>query len=196
MNLKKVRSSADKTFCFWGRAKRGGRVTKIIFVLMVVGGISLAVLSQPIRCAAKTQQNLPEEEIPIDIKEYCEIIGKRYSICPEFLESIAYYESRFIPDVKNGNCWGLMQINVKVHADRIERLGFEEDELLDPYKNLIVSADLLKELFEEYEDDAIVLMLYAGQEEAISRYEKYGCLTKYVRNVLTRSEKYERQNGK
>ena len=99
-------------------------------------------------------------------------VGKRYKICPEFLESIAYYESRFIPDVKNGNCWGLMQINVKVHADRIERLGFEKEELLDPYKNLIVAADLLEELFEEYEDDAIVLMLYAGQEEAIPRYEK------------------------
>lgn len=89
-----------------------------------------------------------------------------------------------------------MQINVKVHADRIERLGFEKEELLDPYKNLIVAADLLEELFEEYEDDAIVLMLYAGQEEAIPRYEKYGITSKYVQNVLSRSERYERQNGK
>jgi hypothetical protein len=39
-------------------------------------------------------------------------------------------------------------------------------------------------------------MLYAGQEEAISRYEKYGITTKYVQKVLTRSERYERQNGK
>lgn len=196
MEFKKVRSSADKTFCFWGRAKRGGRVRKMIVVLMVVGGISMAFLSHPIRCAAKTQQSLPEEEIPEDIQEYCEIIGKRYNICPEFLESIAYYESRFIPDAKNGNCWGLMQINVKVHSDRIKRIGFEKEELLDPYKNLIVAANLLEELFEEYEDAAVVLMLYAGQEEAISRYEKYGITTKYVQKVLTRSERYERQNGK
>lgn len=196
MKFKKVRSSADKTFCFWGRAKRGGRDWKMIFVLMVVGGISMAFLSHPIRCAAKTQQSLPEEEIPEDIQEYCEIIGKRNNICPEFLESIAYYESRFIPDLKNGNCWGLMQINVKVHADRIERLGFEKEELLDPYKNLIVAADLLEELFEKYEDDAIVLMLYAGQEEAIPRYKNHGITSKYVQNVLTRSERYERQNGK
>ena len=69
MKLKNVRSSADKTFCFWGREKRGGRVRKIIFVLMVVGGISMAFLSRPIRCAAKTQQSLPEEEIPEDMKE-------------------------------------------------------------------------------------------------------------------------------
>ena len=196
MKLKKVRSSADKTFCFWGKAKKRRKSAKLVFVLMVVGGISLAVLSQPIRCAAKSQQSLPEEEIPEDIQKYCEIIGKRYNICPEFLESIAYYESRFIPDLKNGNCWGLMQINVKVHADRIERLGFEKEELLDPYKNLIVAADLLEELFEKYEDDAIVLMLYAGQEEAIPRYKNHGITSKYVQNVLTRSERYERQNGK
>lgn len=196
MKLKKVRTSADRSFCFWGKAKRGRKIRKLVFVLMVVGGVSLAVLSQPIRCAAKTQQSLPEEKIPEEIHEYCEIVGKSYHICPELLESIAYYESRFIPDVKNENCWGLMQINVKVHEDRIERLGFEKEELLDPYKNLIVAADLLEELFEEYEDDAIVLMLYAGQEKAIPRYEKYGYTTKYVRNVLTRSERYERQNGK
>lgn len=196
MKLKKVRTSADRSFCFWGKAKRGGKIRKLVFVLMVVGGVSLAVLSQPIRCAAKTQQSLPEEEIPEEIKEYCEIVGKSCSICPELLESIAFFESRFIPDVKNGNCWGLMQINVKVHADRIKSLGFKQDEMLDPYKNLLVAADLLEELFKEHEDVVVVLMIYAGQEKAISRYEKYGYITKYVQKILIRSERYERQNGK
>ena len=90
-----------------------------------------------------------------------------------------------------------MQINIKNHEDRIFSLGYTKEEMLDPYKSLIVAADILSDLYEIYEDDnPIVLMYYAGQQKAIPRYRKYGELTKYVKNVLTRSEKYERLHGK
>lgn len=181
---------------FWGRAEKVGIFRKVLIGFLLVGEFSLAFQCQALQVAAKTQQNLSEDEIPKNIKEYCEEIGEKYCICPELLEAIAYYESRFTPDVKNGNCWGLMQINVNIHRERYIALGYTRKEMLDPYKNIEVAADLLAELYEEYEDNPIVLMKYAGQEYAIPDYLKNGKTTKYVRNILDRSERYERFHGK
>lgn len=194
----KVRSSSVGTSRGFRRKARDAEIIRRVFLIfLLIGGILLAVLSQTIRSAAKTQQSQSDDGIPDAIKGYCEEVGEIYDICPELLEAIAFYESRFIPDVKNNNCWGMMQINIKIHEDRIFSLGYTKEEMLDPYKSLIVAADILSDLYEIYEDDnPIVLMYYAGQQKAIPRYRKYGELTKYVKNVLTRSEKYERLHGK
>lgn len=194
----KVRSSSVGTSRGFRRKARDAEIIrKVLLIFLIIGGLSLAVLGQPVTVAAKTQQSQSDDGIPEHIKGYCEEVGEIYGICPELLEAIAFYESRFIPDVKNNNCWGMMQINIKIHEDRIFSLGYTKEEMLDPYKSLIVAADILSDLYEIYEDDnPIVLMYYAGQQKAIPRYRKYGELTKYVKNVLTRSEKYERLHGK
>lgn len=36
-----------------------------------------------------SSQTLLSDEIPKEIKEYCEEIGQQYDICPELLEAIA-----------------------------------------------------------------------------------------------------------
>ena len=193
----RVRSSSVGTsVSFWGRAKDAEKYRRVVFVSLMVGGLSLAFLSQTIRIAAKTQQDLPDDEIPKEIISYCEDVASLYNICPEILESIAFTESRFNPEVKNKDCWGLMQINVKIHKERISSLGYKKEDMLNPYKNLIVAADILTELYEEYEDNALVLMYYAGQYKAIKKYKRNGFITEYVKEVLTRSEKYERLHGK
>lgn len=195
MNLIKVRSSSEGTS---GKLfKKDAEIIRIIiFDFLLITGLSLAVLSQPITVAAKTQQSQSDDEVPEFIKGYCEEVGEIYDICPELLEAIAFYESRFIPDVKNNNCWGMMQINVEIHEDRILSLGFEKKDMLDPLKSIIVAADILSELYETYEDGPIVLMYYAGQQKAIPGYLKNGKITKYVTDVLDRSEMYERLHGK
>lgn len=195
MNLKKVRSSSEGTS---GKLfKKDAEIIRIMcFKFLIIAGLSLAVLSQSITVAAKTQQSQSDDEVPELIKGYCEEVGEIYDICPELLEAIAFYESRFIPDVKNNNCWGMMQINVEIHEDRILSLGFDKKDMLDPLKSIVVAADILSELYETYEDGPIVLMYYAGQQEAIPGYLKNGKTTKYVTNVLDRSEMYERLHGK
>ena len=196
--MRKVRSASEGTSKIKRRRFKDAEIVrKMLLRFLITGGFSLAFLCQHITVAAKTQQSQSVDEIPDAIKGYCEEVGEIYDICPELLEAIAFYESRFIPDVKNNNCWGMMQINIKIHEDRIFSLGYTNEEMLDPYKSLIVAADILSDLYEIYEDDnPIVLMYYAGQQKAIPRYRKYGELTKYVKNVLTRSEKYERLHGK
>lgn len=139
-----------------------------------------------------------ENEIPEQIKKDCEEIGEEFDICPELLESIIWHESRFLPEVTNKNCWGLCQVNVKIHADRIEKYEYTKDDMLTAYANIKVAADYLAELYATYGDDnPIVLTLYSGAGwAAVEKYKEYGTMTEYVKNVLSRSAEYERLHGK
>ena len=179
------------------RSKGMTKGRKLIFLMML--GIVAGLLIQPVRSEAEGLSNTiqVEDEIPDDIQSYCEEIGGMFDICPELLESMAYTESRFIPTVKNKRCYGLMQVNVKVHADRIEKYGYTADDMYEPYPNLIVAADYLAELYETYGDEnPIVLSVYSGNWAAVSKYKEYGIMTPYVEEVLARSVEYERAHGK
>lgn len=175
--------------------KSAGRMKKcfaVFFMLGVIIGLSV----QSFRSEAAASYS--DDEIPEEIIEYCEEIGSEYCICPELLEAIAWHESRFIPTVKNKNCWGLCQVNVVIHAERIEKLGYTKNDMLTAYANIKVAADYLAELYETYGDDnPVVLSLYSGAGwKAVNKYKEYGFLTDYVEDILTRSEAYERLHGK
>lgn len=171
-------------------------------VFLMIGGIlvGLLLISQPLTVKANSlsyQDPQYEDGIPSDIRKYCELVGTEYNICPELLEVMAYNESRFIPTVKNKKCYGLMQVNVKVHADRIEKYGWTADDMYDPYKNLMIAADFLKELYDTYGDEnPIVLSIYSGNWKAVEKYKEYGIMTKYVETVLNKSAEYERLHDK
>lgn len=139
-----------------------------------------------------------DDGIPDDIREYCDEIGAEFNICPELLESIAYQESRFIQDVKSENYYGLMQVNVIIHKERIEKYGYCADDMLKAYPCIKVAADYLADLFEAYgDDDPIILLLYSGSGwDAVEKYKENGFMTQYVSDVLARSAEYERLHGK
>lgn len=181
---------------------RGGKGRSVwakkVFCVFLMG-IVAGCLFQPVRSEAEGLTNTiqVEDEIPVDIKSYCEEVGEAFGICPELLESMAYVESRFIPTVRNKKCYGLLQVNVKVHAERIEKYGYTADDMYEPYPNIVVAADYLAELYETYGDEnPIVLSVYSGNWGAVSKYKEYGTLTPYVEEVLTRSAEYERVHGK
>lgn len=165
---------------------------------MIVGLILTSHITVMASCQRCSNHSESDDGIPKEIKEYCEEIGEEFDICPELLEAIAWHESRFIPTVKNKNCWGLCQINVKVHATRIEKYDYTSEDMLTSYANIKVAADLLAELYETYGDDnPIVLSLYAGAGwDAVEKYKEYGFLTPYVDEILTKSAYYERLHGK
>lgn len=171
---------------------------KKVLAIILMGGF-IGCINQPIYVEAHgLSQTSYEDGIPNNIREYCEIIGHEYDICPEILEAIAYHESRFLPEVTNKNCYGLMQVNVKVHKERIEKYDWTADDMFDAYKNITVAADYLAELYQTYGDDnPIVLMLYSGSSwKTIEKYKEYGFLTPYVDDILKRSAQYERIHGK
>lgn len=187
------------------RYKPGGRfkalaIMKKSAVTFLCWGFLSGLLFTNQSLVAKAQGPSSQEletEIPKEIIEYCEVVGSEYDICPELLESMAYQESRFIPTVRNGKHYGLLQVNVKVHADRIAKYGWTEEDMFDPFKNIMVAADYLSELYELYGDEnPIVLSVYSGNWKAVKAYKEYGFMTSYVEEVLERSAAYERLHEK
>lgn len=156
--------------------------------IVILAAVSMWLLAD-LRVDSAENEYLSDE-----IVAYTEEIGYEYGICPEFIQAIIERESSGDKDANNGCCIGLMQIYQKYHEDRMERLGVSD--LYDPYSNILVGADYLAELFEEYEDPYLVLMVYnMGYRKAISLYrnEQY---TDYALKICERSVELERLHGK
>lgn len=161
--------------------------------------LGTAILMQPITVQANGLSRIPTEDatgIPTEIMQYAEIVGNEFNICPELLESIAYQESRYTETATNGTCKGLMQINTAVHKDRFIDAGWSTSDWSNGYKSMYVAAEYLGELFEEYEDVAVVLYMYNGDATSLKKYYQTGYLSEYVEEILTRSEELEREHGK
>lgn len=124
---------------------------------------------------------------------YIKEISAEYGICQELVIAIVEHESSGNAAAINGGCKGLMQIYEKYHKDRMKRLGVTD--LCDPYSNILVGVDYLRELFEEYEDLPMVLMAYNGSSDAEYRWES-GNYTDYAKSIMARSEEFERLHGK
>lgn len=131
--------------------------------------------------------------IPAEYVGYCEEAGKKYGICPELLEAMIESESSGNLNAQNGNCKGLMQINVTYHQTRMQKLGVAD--IYDARGNILVAADYLTELFQKYEDIGTVLMVYNGSSDALER-GKRGAHTEYAQKIIRRSQQLERLHGK
>lgn len=144
-----------------------------------------------------TQMGLNAQNADTFISEeyqtYCEEIGNQYGICPELLEAIMESESSGNATAENGSCKGLMQINMKYHKERMKKLGVTD--IYDGRENILLAADYLVELFEEYGDIGTVLMVYNGSSDAIERGAQ-GDYTEYATKIMKRSEQLERLHGK
>ena len=163
-------------------------------------GISVGVILSPINAKAESQgvTSIYDDGIPLNVRIYCEVVGSQYDICPEILEAIAYHESRYEVDAVNGNYKGIMQVNVVIHKDRLQKFGYTVSDMTsNAYANIQVATDYLAELYETYGDDnPIVLSVYSGNWKAVSDYKENGWLCPYVEDVLTRSANFERVHGK
>lgn len=124
----------------------------------------------------------PEENIDSIIIEICSM----YGIEPELVKSIVYYESRYNKTAKNGNYIGLMQVSKQWHSKRAKQLGVYN--LYDPYGNILVGVDYLKELFDRYKDPKLVLMMYNMKQSTALRLYNTNQISSYARDVLLRTE--------
>lgn len=133
-----------------------------------------------------------DDGIPNEVKEAAEKWGEVYNICPEFIEALAYQESRYHADVvsADGKYIGLCQISPACHKKRMEKLGV--DDLTDVDGNIAVACDYLAELFEQYEGDVdVVVMCYNGDYSW-----KRGNVSNYAKEIVERSAELERLHGK
>lgn len=139
-----------------------------------------------------------DEDIPMDVQESAQFYGDMYGICPELLEAIAFAESSYIPTAENGSCVGLMQINLDCEDQilRMESFGLSGEDMVEVDASMVVAASYLRELFEDYEDPAEVLIRYNGDRTGLRRYRESGEISAYAMKVLELSEKLERKHGK
>ncbi len=116
--------------------------------------------------------------------QYCLTEGTEYDIEPELIMAIVERESSGIADAVNGNCKGLMQINEPFHAERMKKNLCTD--LFEPFDNITVGTDYIKELYDEYGDMGYALGVYAGYTNAYDYYIN-GQLTPYAKDVLDRA---------
>ena len=198
--IKKHRTSPGGTRQRWGERRRSVGDKKVLAIFLMLG-ILVGVLFQPINslaCDGYDSTIQCDDGIPDDIRTYCEQVGAAFGICPELLEAMAYNESRFIPTVKNGKYYGLMQVDVQIHEKRLIKYGLTVEDMYDPYNNLLVAADYLQELFDTYgDDDPLILCFYCGvSSKKVNTYKEYGFIPSIVEGILDRSAYYERLHGK
>lgn len=129
-----------------------------------------------------------------EVRELSEQIGAGYSLCPEVLQAIAWHESRYDEMAEADGCIGLMQVAERWHQDRMARL--QVTDLHDPEGNMLVAADYLAELFSQYEDIGMVLMVYSGDSGADGYAVTGEGLSGYAQEIMELASALERQHGK
>lgn len=131
-----------------------------------------------------------KEDVPTEIQIACNKYGKEYGIRPELLEAVCWKESRYQEGItdKSKTCFGLMQIKASCHRDRMKRLGVID--LYDIDSNIHVGADILADLFDDYEDEGLVLMLYHGEKGAVGK-AKRGKISGYATEIIELSNELE-----
>lgn len=82
-----------------------------------------------------------------------------YDVHPALILAIVETESTYYWQAKNGEHYGLMQINPKWQKDRMERLEIE-DLSANPYDNLRVGIDYIQELLHTYKNEYTALNVY------------------------------------
>lgn len=139
------------------------------------------------------KEEIEPTHISVEAQVSCYEYGKMYDICPELLMAMIEAESSGNPKAENGDCKGLMQISERWHTVRMAEIG--ADDIWSETDNIHIGANYLHELFDRYEDVALVLMVYNGESDAVEKAEN-GYISDYARKILDRSAKLERWKGK
>lgn len=153
-------------------------------------GLIILVLTVLIMAPAQVHAS----EIPEDIRIFNEEAEELTNVSRHLLAGIEFWESGFQDHAVNkyGTCFGLCQIYKKYHTARMERLGVTD--IYDRRGNIMICADILRELYEEYEDTGTVLLIYGGASETTKqRYLETGKLPKWAQRIIDKSIEYEKE---
>lgn len=133
-------------------------------------------------------------DVPLEkeLQEHIFALCEKYEINPAIVISMIKLESNYTIDIigDKGNSFGLMQIQPRWHSDRIERLGCTD--LLDPYQNVTVGIDILRELIESGKGIEWALMAYNGGPGYANKKAASGLLSDYAKEVLNFSKELVR----
>lgn len=141
----------------------------------------------PEEIAAEPKSLTQQEEIELHIQN---IVSLYPNLSTNLINAVIWRESRYDPNAKNynGTCVGLMQLSIKWHRDRAQKLGVKD--LYDPYGNILTGCDLLSELLESYSLE-MALMTYHGGYSYAQKYQEAGTIDQYTKDILSYAKQLE-----
>lgn len=142
--------------------------------------IPLTIEVAPVPEALELMYDTPlRAEVQLEIEALC----AARDIDAAVVLAMIYHESRYQEDAVGDSCnsYGLMQIQPRWHAERMERLGVSD--LLDGVQNVVVGIDYLDELLDRYGGD------YGKALTAYNRGHYSGTVSQYATTVLERAER-------
>lgn len=161
-------------------------IALILFVACITFGFM--ILSMPKANAEPLVNDLPATkvetetetvifDVPLsaDLQRHITETCDQYAIDPRLVIAVIERESNYNPNAigDNGTSFGLMQVRQMFHEDRMERLGCTN--LLDPYQNITVGVDILREKLTWYDTIEEALTAYnAGDTGAYDLYFSKG----------------------
>lgn len=122
------------------------------------------------------------------IYEKCNTDDRLYLLIISIIEQESNFQANVIG--VDGHDYGLMQIRDINHQWLQEELG--EKDFLDPYDNVECGIYIVKQFWDEYEEENLVLMCYnLGEGGAQQKWNQGVYSTEYTRIILERYEKYK-----
>ena len=146
---------------------------------------SAAVVAEPVS-SVEGPEILEYYDVPLDDELQAFIFGRceRHGLDPAIVIAMIDVESKFKSDTigDRGAAYGLMQVQPRWHAERIDRLGVWD--LLDPYQNVEVGLDYLGELVAKGRGIEWALMAYNGGYSYANGFVERGEISNYAREVM------------
>lgn len=157
-------------------------------------GISFTGTSEErVESSSEESYIIPESDyydipLPVSIQDHIFAVCEEYGVDPTIVIAMIDHESEYntssIGD--KGESFGLMQIQPKWHAKRMEELGCTD--LLNPYHNITVGVDHLAHLINISGSVEWALMAYNGGPGMADRKMSQGELSNYAITVLSIKE--------
>lgn len=135
---------------------------------------------------------LPEE---VQIYTYClcKQEGVRYALILAMIEHESGYKYDSIGD--DGESFGYMQIMQKFHEGRMEEIG--SGDLLNPYQNIRLGVDIMKELIDKYGtiQDALAVYNYGATGAKEHLWSNGIYVYDYNESIMNRMKEIEEELG-
>lgn len=133
--------------------------------------------------------------LSVELQEYTYYLCKAYGIDFNFTMALMFTESSFKADcISTTDDYGLMQINKCNHEPLSSALGITD--FTEPYQNIRAGLYILRQLFEKYDEPALVCMAYnMGEYGASVLWEQGIYETVYSNKVLAKADEYAAQKG-
>lgn len=130
-----------------------------------------------------------------ELQEYTYYLCEAYYIDFDFAMALMFTESSYKADIiSTSGDYGLMQINKCNHESLSSMLGISD--FTEPYGNIRAGLFILRELFEKYDEPALVCMAYnMGEYGASVLWEQGIYETSYSNKVLSKADEYKAQRG-